>query len=96
MPQKAQLILILLLAKLMILLSPIMNLFMYTTIIIVIWLGHGDVLNGEMNIGDLSAFIAYVNQILHSLMMVSFLFTMSSRAIASGMLSVAIEVIVNV
>ena len=70
--------------KLMILLSPIMNLFMYTTIIIVIWLGHGDVLNGEMNIGDLSAFIAYVNQILHSLMMVSFLFTMSSRAIASG------------
>ncbi|MBE6645960.1 MAG: ABC transporter ATP-binding protein, partial [Ruminococcaceae bacterium] len=70
--------------KLMILLSPIMNLFMYTTIIIVIWLGHGDVLNGKMDIGDLSAFIAYVNQILHSLMMVSFLFTMSSRAIASG------------
>ena len=70
--------------KLMILLSPIMNLFMYTTIIIVIWSGHGDVLNGRMNIGDLSAFIAYVNQILHSLMMVSFLFTMSSRAIASA------------
>ena len=70
--------------KLMILLSPIMNLFMYTTIIIVIWSGHGDVLNGKMNIGDLSAFIAYVNQILHSLMMVSFLFTMSSRAIASA------------
>lgn len=70
--------------KLMILLMPIMNLFMYATIIVVIWSGHGDVLNGEMNIGELSAFIAYVNQILHSLMMVSFLFTMSSRAIASA------------
>ena len=70
--------------KLMIALFPMMNIFMYTTIIIVVWLGHGDVLQGSMDIGDLSAFITYVNQILHSLMMVSFLFTSASRAMASG------------
>ena len=70
--------------KLMIALFPMMNIFMYTTIIIVVWLGHADVLQGSMDIGDLSAFITYVNQILHSLMMVSFLFTSASRAMASG------------
>ena len=68
----------------MIALFPMMNIFMYTTIIIVVWLGHADVLQGSMDIGDLSAFITYVNQILHSLMMVSFLFTSASRAMASG------------
>lgn len=70
--------------KLMIILSPIMNLFMYATIVFVVWSGHGDVLSGEMEIGDLSAFVTYVNQILHSLMMVSILFTTASRAVASG------------
>ncbi len=70
--------------KLMIMMTPIMNLFMYTTIIIVVWSGHADVLRGRMDIGDLSAFITYVNQILHSMAMVSFLFTSASRAIASG------------
>lgn len=70
--------------KLMIMMTPIMNLFMYTTIVIVVWSGHADVLSGRMDIGDLSAFITYVNQILHSMAMVSFLFTSASRAIASG------------
>ena len=37
-----------------------------------------------MEIGDLSAFITYVNQILMSLMMVAFLLMTSSRAMASG------------
>ncbi len=70
--------------KLMIAMMPIMNLFMYATIIAVVWLGHADVLSGAMDIGDLSAFITYVNQILHSLMMVSMLFTSASRALASA------------
>ena len=70
--------------KLMIIMMPLMNLFMYATILIVIWSGHADVLGGEMEIGDLSAFITYINQILHSIMMVSMLFTTASRAFASG------------
>ncbi len=70
--------------KLMILIMPLMNLFMYGTIIAVLWFGSGIVLEGGMPLGDLSAFVTYVNQILSSLMMVAFLFMTTSRAMASG------------
>ncbi len=68
--------------KIMIMLSPVMTLFMNLTIILVLWFGGHMVVDG-MPIGDLSAFITYVNQILSSLMMVTFLLMMSSRALAS-------------
>ncbi|HBJ18128.1 MAG TPA: ABC transporter [Clostridiales bacterium] len=70
--------------RIMIFIMPVMNLFMYATTIAVIWFGHGIVLDGGMQIGDLSAFITYVSQILSSLMMVAMLFMISSRAMASG------------
>ncbi|MBR4949505.1 MAG: ABC transporter ATP-binding protein [Clostridia bacterium] len=70
--------------KIMIYMGPVMNLFMYATIIAIIWLGHGEVLEMGMPVGDLSAFINYATQILSSLMMVSFLFMTSSRAMASA------------
>ncbi len=70
--------------KIMIYMGPVMNLFMYGTIIAIIWLGHGEVLEMGMPVGDLSAFINYATQILSSLMMVSFLFMTSSRAMASA------------
>lgn len=65
-------------------LAPIMTLFMNGTIIAVILLGGRIVLNLEMQVGDLSAFITYVTQILVSLLMVTLLFMMASRALASG------------
>ena len=70
--------------RIMIFIIPVMNLFMYAATIAVIWFGHGIVLEGGMQIGDLSAFITYVSQILSSLMMVAMLFMISSRAMASG------------
>lgn len=70
--------------RIMIFIIPVMNLFMYAATIAVIWFGHGIVLDGGMQIGDLSAFITYVSQILSSLMMVAMLFMISSRAMASG------------
>ena len=70
--------------KLMIFIMPVMNLVMYATIICVIWFGGNIVLDGGMPLGDLSAFITYVTQILSSLMMVAMLFMNSSRAMASG------------
>ena len=70
--------------RIMIFIMPVMNLFMYAATIAVIWFGHGIVLDGGMQIGDLSAFITYVSQILSSLMMVAMLFMISSRAMASG------------
>ena len=73
--------------KVMIFMGPVMNFFMYVSIIAIIWFGHGIVLEesalGGMQIGDLSAFITYATQILSSLMMVTFLLMISSRAMAS-------------
>jgi ATP-binding cassette subfamily B protein len=75
--------------KIMIFLGPIMNFFMYASVIAIIWFGHGIVLDeqsliGGMEVGDLSAFITYAMQILSSLMMVTMLLMTSSRALASG------------
>lgn len=70
--------------KVMIFMGPVMNFFMYATIIGIIWFGHGIVLDGGMPIGDLSSFVTYATQILSSLMMVTFLLMNSSRAMASG------------
>ena len=64
--------------------SPVMNIFMYATVIAVIWSGHNIVRIGGMEVGDLSAFITFTTMILSSLMMVSMLFMFASRAIASG------------
>ena len=70
--------------KVMIYMMPVMNLFMYATIIAIIWMGHKEILYTGMPVGDLSAFITYATQILSSLMMVSFLLMTSSRAMASA------------
>jgi len=68
----------------MIFISPIMNLLMNGTIVAVILVGGRIVLRNGMQVGDLSAFITYVIQILSSLMMVTMMLMMSSRAMASG------------
>lgn len=70
--------------KVMIYMGPVMNVFMYATVIAVVWLGHGIVLEGGMKVGDLSAFVTYTTQILSSLMMVTMLLMTSSRALASA------------
>lgn len=72
--------------KIMILLSPVMNLILNLTIVAVLWYGGGMALaeSNAMPIGDLSAFIAYCNQILMSLMMITMIIVMSSRSIASS------------
>ena len=68
----------------MIMIQPIMTLFMNLTTLAVIWFGGNIVIGGDMPIGDLSAFITYVTQILSSLMMVTMMLMMSSRALASA------------
>ena len=70
--------------KIVIWMGPVMNFFMYATVMAVIWLGSDIVLSGDMLIGDLSAFITYTTQILSSLMMITMLLMMASRALASA------------
>lgn len=70
--------------KIVIWMGPIMNVFMYATVIAVVWFGSGIVISGDMLVGDLSAFINYTTQILSSLMMITMLLMTASRALASG------------
>ena len=72
--------------KVMILTGPFMTMFMNITVAAVVWIGAQLVMGNTttpMDVGHLSQFITYVNQILMSLMMLTMMFTMSSRALAS-------------
>lgn len=70
--------------KIVIFMSPVMTLVMNVTVICIIYFGGSIVLDFGMEVGDLSAFITYATQILSSLMMVSMLFMVTSRALASA------------
>lgn len=63
--------------------QPIMNLAMHITTIAVIWFGGRMIMQGSMEVGDLTAFISYVSQIQMSLTMLSRVFLNGSRAVAS-------------
>ncbi len=68
----------------MITMMPLMMLFMNLTTIAVLWFGGNQVIAGGMPVGDLTAFVTYITQILISLMMVVMMFMTSSRALASA------------
>ena len=70
--------------KIMIFMHPMVTLFMNITTVAVVLIGTPMVLESGMEVGDLSAFITYVSQILMSLMMVTMLLMNSARALASG------------
>lgn len=63
---------------------PAMQLVMYTTIICILWFGGKLIFAGEMQVGELTGFLSYVLQILNSLMMISNVFLMLTRAMAFG------------
>lgn len=68
----------------MVFISPVMNFFMNVTTIAVLWFGGDMVMRSTMSTGDLIAFVTYITQILSSLMMVTMMFIMFSRALASA------------
>ncbi len=73
----------------MIFMQPVQTFFMYVTTILVIWFGSKLVIDnfgiaGAFSVGELSSFITYVTQILSSLMMVTVMLMMSSRALTSA------------
>jgi ATP-binding cassette, subfamily B, multidrug efflux pump len=70
--------------KIMAFLWPIMMLTLNFSIIAIIWFGGIRINNGDMQVGDLMAFIQYATQIMFSLMMVSMMFMMIPRASASA------------
>lgn len=70
--------------KIVIMTMPIMTIAMNVTTLAVVWFGGKQILIGEMEVGDLSAFTTYIVQILMSLMMTAMVILQSSRAVASA------------
>lgn len=77
-------------ASIVIMAMPMMMLVMNGATLAIIWLGGRMVYAGDLGAGELISFISYVMQILMSVMMVSMVVLMSSRAEASGRRIVAV------
>ena len=69
--------------KIVIATMPVMMFAMNVTTLAVVWFGGNLIIGGRMAVGDLTAFTTYIVQILMSLMMLSMVFSQSSRAMAS-------------
>ena len=65
-----------------ILISPVMMLAMYASILGVMWFGGGFVARGELLPGELYAFFSYIVQVLMSVLMVGVCLLMLTRAVA--------------
>ncbi|KEI02221.1 ABC transporter ATP-binding protein [Clostridium botulinum] len=70
--------------KIIAVLMPAMMIILNLTTVAVVWFGAKRIDIGEMQVGDLMAYIQYVMQIMFSLIMVSMMFVMLPRASASA------------
>ena len=70
--------------KIMIFMHPVTTVCMNLTTLAVLWFGSDAVIRTGMDIGDLSAFLTYVTQILMAITMITFLLMTSARALASA------------
>lgn len=79
--------------KVMVYSSPIMMLVVYACVILILYLGGGQIIKGKMTDGQLTSFLAYVMQIMMSLMMiaVSFVMLVVSRASAARIVEILDE-----
>ncbi len=69
--------------KLVILSGPFMQMTVYGCTVAILWFGSKLVIERTMELGDLTAFITYINNILMSLMMISMIFVMVTMSRAS-------------
>ncbi len=63
--------------------QPVMQLTVYTCIILISWLGARMIVGGELSTGELMSLLAYCMNILMNLMMLSMIFVMLSMSTAS-------------
>lgn len=62
---------------------PVFQLSMYVAAISILWIGGRMILAGELGVGSLTGFMSYVLLIMNSLMMISNVFLLLTRALAS-------------
>ncbi|MBR1747161.1 MAG: ABC transporter ATP-binding protein [Clostridia bacterium] len=79
--------------KVMVLAMPLMMTMIYACIILVLYLGGGFIVQGEMTVGQLTSFLTYIMQILLSFMMLAVMLVniMLSRASAQRIVEVLDE-----
>ena len=62
---------------------PAFQLTMYAACVLILWLGGTMILNGALTVGRLTSFLSYVMQVMNSLMMISNVFLLMTRSLAS-------------
>ena len=63
---------------------PCFQLVMYATIVAILWFGGGMVNAGSMQVGRLTGFLSYVLQVMNSMMLISNVFLLLTRSLASA------------
>ena len=63
---------------------PVFQLCMYTCVVLIMWFGGNMILNDALQVGELTGFLSYVLQVMNSLMMLSNVFLLVTRSLASA------------
>ena len=63
---------------------PAFQLVMYSSIMLILWFGGTMILEGKLQVGELTGFLSYVLQVMNSLMMISNVFLLLTRSLASA------------
>ena len=63
---------------------PAFQLVMYSSIVLILWFGGTMILEGTLQVGELTGFLSYVLQVMNSLMMISNVFLLLTRSLASA------------
>ncbi len=63
---------------------PAFQMVMYTCVVLIMWFGGRSIMVGSMTVGELTGFLSYVLQVMNSLMMISNVFLLLTRSLASA------------
>lgn len=63
---------------------PFFQLAMYAAAVVIMWFGGNMILQSQLEVGDLTGFLSYVLQVMNSLMMISSVFLLLTRSLASA------------
>ena len=57
---------------------------MYSAVVLILWFGGGMILKGGLQVGELTGFLSYILQVMNSFMMISNVFLLLTRSLASA------------
>ena len=63
---------------------PSLQLVMYISVVLIMWFGGNMILAGNLLVGELTGFLSYVFQVMNSMMMISNVFLLLTRSLASA------------